>query len=167
VIEVVAERSGWAKKKPDKGHALGFAAHRSFLSYVAAVVDVEVDEQGSILIHRVDVAVDAGRVVHPERTQAQFEGAAVFAATLALMGQITAANGRIQQSNFNNYPMARMNDAPRQTNVYIVPSDRLPTGVGEPGVPPIAPAICNALFTITGTRIRTLPIKNTPLKRPI
>ncbi len=163
VVEVVAERSGWAKKKAGKGRALGFAAHRSFLSYVAAVVDVEVDEQGSIRIPRVDVAVDAGRVVHPERAQAQFEGAAVFAATLALMGEITAANGQIQQSNFNDYPVARMSDAPKETNVYIVPSDGLPTGVGEPGVPPIAPAICNALFAITGTRIRHLPIKNTQL----
>ena len=163
VVEVVAERSGWARRKPEKGRALGFAAHRSFLSYIAVVVDVRVDEQGRISIPRVDVAVDAGRVIHPERVQAQFEGAAVFGASLALMGEITAAHGRIQQSNFDDYPVARISEAPRETHVHIVPSDGLPTGVGEPGVPPIAPAICNALFAATGKRIRQLPIKNTRL----
>ncbi len=163
VIEVVAEKSGWANRKPEKGRALGFAAHRSFLTYVAAVVDVQVDDQGKISVPRVDVAVDAGRVVHQERVRAQFEGAAVFGLSLALMGEITATNGRVQQSNFNDYQVARISDAPKETNVYIVPSDGLPAGVGEPGVPPIAPALCNALFTITGKRIRQLPIKNTKL----
>lgn len=101
VIEVVAEKSGWANRKPEKGRVLGFAAHRSFLSYVAAVVDVQVDDQGRISIPRVDVAVDAGRVVHPERVRAQFEVAAVFAASISLMWEITASHGRVQQSNFN------------------------------------------------------------------
>jgi isoquinoline 1-oxidoreductase beta subunit len=163
VIEVVAEKSGWANRKPEKNRSLGFAAHRSFLSYVAAVVDVQVDDQGRISIPRVDVALDAGRVVHPELAKAQFEGAAVFATSIALAGEITAANGEIQQSNYNDYPVARINEAPFETHVYIVPSDRPPTGVGEPGVPPIAPAICNALFAITGKRIRRLPIKNTKI----
>jgi isoquinoline 1-oxidoreductase beta subunit len=163
VIEVVAEKSGWANRKPEKRRALGFAAHRSFLSYVAVVVDVQVDDQGRISIPRVDMAVDAGLVVHPERVQSQFEGAAVFGVSIALMGEITALKGRIQQSNFNDYPVTRMSEAPRETYVHIVPSDNLPTGVGEPGVPPIAPAICNALFAITGKRIRQLPIKNTKL----
>lgn len=163
VVEVVAEKSGWANRKPEKGRALGFAAHRSFLSYIAAVVDVQIDDQGRITIPRVDVAVDAGRVIHPERVQAQFEGAAVFAASIALMGEITAAQGRIQQSNYNDYPVARIGEAPYETHVHIVPGEGLPTGVGEPGVPPIAPAICNALFAITGKRVRQLPIKNTKL----
>ena len=92
------------------------------------------------------------------------EGAAVFGASLALTGEITAAHGQIQQSNFNDYPVLRINQSPIETHVHIVPSDALPTGVGEPGVPPIAPAICNALFAITGKRIRHLPIKNTKLK---
>ena len=160
VIEVVAEKSGWANRKPESGRALGFAAHRSFLSYVAAVVDVRVDDQGRISISRVDVALDAGRVVHPDLVRAQFEGAAVFATSIALMGEITAANGEIQQSNYDDYPVARIHEAPFETHVHIVSSDRLPTGAGEPGVPPIAPAICNALFAITGKRIRRLPIKH-------
>jgi isoquinoline 1-oxidoreductase beta subunit len=161
VVEVVAERSGWANKKSVKGHAFGFAAHRSFLSYVAAVV--EVDEHGQVRIPRVDLAVDTGRVVHPERVQAQFEGAAVFATSAALMGEITAAQGQIQQSNFQDYPVARINEAPYETHVHLLPSDDLPAGVGEPGVPPTIPAICNALFAATGQRIRQLPLKNTKL----
>jgi isoquinoline 1-oxidoreductase subunit beta len=163
VIEMVAEPSGWGNKKSGKGHAFGFAAHRSFLSYVAAVVEVEVDDQGQVRIPRVDLAVDAGQVVHPERVQAQFEGAAVFATSVALMGEITAAQGQIQQSNFHDYPVARINEAPYETHVYLVPSHDLPAGVGEPGVPPTVPAICNALFAATGKRIRQLPIKNTKL----
>jgi len=164
VTEVVAERSGWANKKPGQGRALGFAAHGSFLSYVAAVADVEVDDHGRVRIHRVDLAVDVGRVVHPERVTAQFEGAAVFAVSLALMGEITAAKGAIQQSNYLDYPVARINEAPHETRVHVVPSEAPPTGVGEPGVPPTGPAICNALFAATGTRIRELPIRKTKLR---
>jgi isoquinoline 1-oxidoreductase subunit beta len=163
VVELVAEKSGWAGSKPEKGRALGFAAHRSFLSYIAVVADVRVSDHGEIRIMRVDVAVDAGRVIHPERVRAQFEGAAVFGASIALMGEITAAGGRIQQSNFHDYPVARMDEAPFETRVHLVQSDALPTGVGEPGVPPIAPAICNAIFASTGKRIRELPIRNTRL----
>ena len=163
VVELAAEKSGWASRKPEKGRALGFAAHRSFLSYIAVVVDVRVDAQGRISIPRVDVAVDVGQVIHPERVRAQFEGAAVFGASLALMGEITAARGMIQHSNFDDYPVARIGEAPFETHVHIVPGEGLPTGVGEPGVPPIAPAICNALFAITGKRIRQLPIRNSTL----
>ena len=160
VVEEVAGRSGWANRRKESGRALGFAAHRSFLSYVAAVVDVRIDDHGRIRIPRVDVAVDVGRVVHPDLVRAQFEGAAVFATSIALMGEITAVNGKVQQSNYDDYPVARIREAPFETHVHILPSDRLPTGAGEPGVPPIAPAICNALFTITGKRIRRLPVKN-------
>ncbi|HEV2690647.1 MAG TPA: molybdopterin cofactor-binding domain-containing protein [Bryobacteraceae bacterium] len=163
VIELAAERSGWANKKPAKGRALGIAAHWSFYSYVAAVVEVEVDPKGQLHIPRVDLAVDPGMIINPDRVKAQFEGAAVFGASLALMGEITAADGKIIQSNFNNYPVARMNEAPRQTNVHIVASNEAPAGVGEPGVPPMAPAICNAIFAATGKRIRELPIKKTKL----
>ena len=158
VIELAAERSGWAKKPASKGRALGIAAHRSFLTYVATVVEVEVDDRGRIRIPRVDVAVDAGQIINPDRVKSQFEGAAVFGASIALMGEITAAAGAIKQSNFHDYPVARMNEAPIETHVHIVPSTAPPAGVGEPGVPPIPPAICNALFAATGKRIRELPI---------
>jgi isoquinoline 1-oxidoreductase beta subunit len=160
VIELAAEKSGWAKKRPAKGHALGIAAHRSFLSYVAAVVEVVVDNQGRVRIPRVDMAVDAGQIINPDRVRAQFEGAAVFGASLALMSEITAANGAIRQSNFHDYQVARINEAPLETHVHIVQSAEPPAGVGEPGVPPVAPAICNAIFAATGQRIRELPVKN-------
>jgi len=158
VIEIAAEQSGWAKKKAGHGRALGIAVHRSFLTYVATVVEVEVDN-GKIRIPRVDMVLDTGKVIHPDRVRAQLEGASVFGASVALMGEITAANGRVSQGNFNNYPVARLNEAPVETHVHIVPSTAPPAGVGEPGVPTMSPAICNAIFAATGKRIRDLPIK--------
>ena len=159
VIELAAERSGWAKKKPAKGRGLGIAAHWSFLSYVAAVVEVEVDANGKIRIPRVDIAADVGKVINPDRVKSQFEGASVFGASIALMGEITAANGSIQQSNFHDYPVARINEAPIETRVHLIESDAPPAGVGEPGVPPMLPAICNAVYAATGKRIRDLPLR--------
>jgi isoquinoline 1-oxidoreductase beta subunit len=159
VVELAAEKSGWANKKATPGHALGIAVHRSFLSYVAAVVEVEVDAKGKVRIPRVDIAVDAGLIVHPDRITAQFEGAAVFGTSLAMMGEITLADGRVKEGNFHNYPVARMPEAPLMTHVHIVQTDAAPAGVGEPGVPVIAPAICNAIFAATGKRIRDLPIR--------
>jgi isoquinoline 1-oxidoreductase beta subunit len=106
----------------------------------------------------VEIALDAGRVINPDRVRAQFQGAAVFGTSLALMSEITAKKGRIEQSNLDGYQVARIDEAPRVTNVHIVPSDAAPAGVGEPGVPPMAPAICNAIFAATGKRIRELPI---------
>jgi isoquinoline 1-oxidoreductase subunit beta len=159
VIELAAERSDWAKKKPAKGRALGVAAHWSFLSYVAAVVEVEVGLGGKIRIPRVDIAADVGRVINPDRVKSQFEGASVFGAGIALMGEITAAGGAIQQSNFHNYLVARINEAPIETRVHLIESDAPPAGVGEPGVPPMLPAICNAVSAATGKRIRDLPLR--------
>jgi isoquinoline 1-oxidoreductase beta subunit len=158
VIEIAAEKSGWGKRTLPKGHALGIAAHRSFLSYIATVVEVAVGPDEKISIPRVDTVVDAGMIVNPDRVRSQFEGAAVFGASLTLMGEITATNGKIDQSNYNNYPVARMNEAPYETRVHIVETDAPPAGVGEPGVPPFAPALCNAIFAATGKRIRELPI---------
>jgi isoquinoline 1-oxidoreductase beta subunit len=163
VVELVAEKSGWGKRRLPKGHALGIAAHRSFLSYIATVVEVAVSPAGKISIPRVDMAVDAGMIVSPDRVRSQFEGAAVFGASLALMGEITATAGKIDQSNFNNYPVVRMNEAPLETRVYIVESDAPPAGVGEPGVPPFAPALCNTIFAATGKRIRELPLSRQKL----
>jgi isoquinoline 1-oxidoreductase beta subunit len=163
VVETVADKSGWASKKSSAGHGYGFAAHWSFLTYVAAVVEVKVDSQGKVTIPRVDIALDAGQVIHPDRVRAQFEGAAVFGTSIAMMGEITAKDGRIQQSNFNNYPVARMPEAPYETHIHIVSSDAPPAGVGEPGVPVMAPAICNAIFAATGKRIRELPVRKQKL----
>jgi isoquinoline 1-oxidoreductase beta subunit len=158
VTELVAEKSGWGKRKHGKGTGVGIAAHRSFLTYVAAVVEVEVNDQGEVRIPRVDMALDAGLVVNPEATRAQFEGAAVFGTSVVRSGEITATKGVIDQSNFQDYPVARMNEVPKQTNVYIVESDAPPAGVGEPGVPPFIAAFSNAIFAATGKRVRDLPI---------
>src|SRR6202051_3952744 len=163
VIEVVADKSGWAKKKSTKGHGFGFAAHRSFLTYVATVVEGPGTDDGDIRIPRVDTALDAGVVVNPEATRAQFEGAVVFGTSIVRSGEITAKNGVIEQSNFSDYPVARINEAPYQTNVYLVDSDAPPAGVGEPGVPPFIPALCNAIFAATGKRVRELPLSRTNL----
>jgi len=158
VTELVAEKSGWGKRKHSKRTGVGIAVHRSFLMYVATVVEVEVNDQGQVRIPRVDVALDAGLVVNPEATRAQFEGAAVFGTSVARTGEITATKGVIDQSNFQDYPVARINEVPAQTNVYIVDSDAPPAGVGEPGVPPFIAAFCNAIFAATGKRVRDLPI---------
>jgi isoquinoline 1-oxidoreductase subunit beta len=158
VTEMVAEKSGWGKRKHGKGTGVGIAAHRSFLTYVATVVEVEVNNQGEVRIPRVDTVLDAGLVVNPEATRAQFEGAAVFGASIVRSGEITATKGEINQSNFQDYPVARIGEAPYQTNVYIVDSDAPPAGVGEPGVPPFVAAFCNAIFAATGKRVRDLPI---------
>jgi isoquinoline 1-oxidoreductase beta subunit len=160
VTEMVAEKSGWGKRKHSKGTGVGIAAHRSFLTYVATVVEVEVNDQGEVRIPRVDTVLDAGLVVNPEATRAQFEGAAVFGTSVARSGQITATKGAIDQSNFQDYTVARITDAPSQTNVYIVDSDAPPAGVGEPGVPPFIAAFCNAIYAATGKRVRDLPITN-------
>jgi isoquinoline 1-oxidoreductase subunit beta len=158
VTEMVAEKSGWGKRKHGKGTGVGIAAHRSFLTYVATVVEVEVNDQGEVRIPRVDTVLDAGLVVNPEATRAQFEGAAVFGTSIVRTGEITATKGVIDQSNFQDYPVARINEVPKQTNVYIVDSDAPPAGVGEPGVPPFVAAFGNAIFAATGKRVRDLPI---------
>ena len=128
------------------------------MSYVAAVILVEVRPDGSLRIPQVDIAVDAGFIVHPERVRAQMEGAVIMGLGNALVSEITFKEGRVVQSNYGDYAVLRMDAAPRDIRVHIVPSTGRPGGVGEPGVPPIAPALCNALFAATGTRIRRLPV---------
>ncbi len=163
VVEIAAEKSGWGKRPMGKGRGMGIAAHRAFLTYVATVVEVEVGSKGQVRIPGVWTAVDAGTVVSPDNIRNQFEGAAVFGTSLALFGEITATNGVIDQSNFNNYQLTRMNRAPRHIEVSIVQSEAPPAGVGEPGVPPFTPALCNAIFAATGKRVRELPLSKTKL----
>jgi isoquinoline 1-oxidoreductase beta subunit len=163
VLTLATEKAGWGKQKPGNGYGIGVAMHRSFLTYVATVVQVQVDDAGMVQIKRVDTALDAGTVVNPEMARQQFEGAAVMGTSIAFYGEITATNGVIDQSNFDSYQMARMNVAPRETNVYITPSDAPPAGIGEPGLPPFAPALCNAIFSATGKRIRELPLAKSGL----
>ena len=158
VLETAAERGGWGKRKPGKGWGAGIAAHRSFNSYVASLVEVEVDDKGGVRIPRVEMVADAGVIVNPDRVRAQFESAAVMGTGLALYGQITAEAGRIVQSNFHDFQVARMNTAPVQTNVTFIESDAPPTGIGEPGPPPVLAAVANAVFAATGKRVRTWPI---------
>ena len=163
VLTLAAEKAGWGKQKPGNGFGMGIAVHRSFLTYVATVVQVQVNNAGQVQVQRVDTALDAGTVVNPEMVRQQFEGAAVMGTSLSFYGEITATNGVIDQSNFNDFQMARMNNSPRETNVYIVPSDAPPAGIGEPGLPPFAPAICNAIFAATGKRVRELPLSKAGL----
>ncbi|SEK51540.1 isoquinoline 1-oxidoreductase, beta subunit [Colwellia chukchiensis] len=157
VIEKVATMANWQRKRA-KGHGLGIAMHRSFVSYVACVVEVVEDSAGKIKVTDVWIAVDCGLAVNPERIRSQMEGAAIFGLSLAFYSELSAKDGAIEQSNFDNYQIARYADTPT-THVEIIDSDAPPGGVGEPGVPPIAPAITNAIFNATGKRYRELPLK--------
>ena len=161
VAELAAEKAGWGRQLPS-GHGLGIAAHRSFVSYVATVVEVAVDAKGNLSVPRVDTAIDCGFVANPERIRSQTEGAAVMGLALAKYGEITLKNGRVQQSNFGDFPVVRHDESPPVTNTYIVENGiEVPSsGLGEPVLPPFAPALCNAIFAATGKRIRRLPIGN-------
>jgi len=163
VLEQCAAKSNYGKFRNTKNRAIGIAAHRSFLSYVATAVEIDIDSQGNLTIPNVWTVADLGQVVMPDRVRAQFEGAAVFGTSLAMMGEITADAGRIVQSNFHNYPVARMKQSPKRVDVTIVESKAPHAGAGEPGAPVIAPAITAAIFNATGKRIRELPIKRTKL----
>jgi isoquinoline 1-oxidoreductase/isoquinoline 1-oxidoreductase beta subunit len=141
---------------PDEGHYLGFAAHHSFATDVAEIAEVSV-ENGKVRVHKVTCVVDCGIAVNPDIVRAQMEGAIMFGLTAALYGNLELEAGEIQESNFHDYPILRMNEAP-DVEVIIVDSGTEPTGVGEPGLPPIAPAVANAVFAATGQRLRSLPL---------
>jgi isoquinoline 1-oxidoreductase subunit beta len=159
VVELVADKAEWGKKLPPR-HGQGIAVHRSFVSYVATVVEVAVDDKGKLTVPRVDTAIDCGFAANPERIYSQIEGAAVMGLSLARYGEISFKNGRVQQNNFDGFPVLRIEESPPITHVWIVPNgiDVPSSGVGEPGLPPFAPALCNAIFAATGKRIRRLPI---------
>ncbi|MBL4850334.1 MAG: xanthine dehydrogenase family protein molybdopterin-binding subunit [Planctomycetes bacterium] len=157
VVEAV-KKSAWGRKLP-KGHGLGIAAHRSFHSYVAVVVEASVSRDGEVRVERVDLVIDLGTVVNPDRVRAQMEGSVIFGLSLALWGEITTKGGQVVQSNFHDYPVARMSQAPKTINVTLVKSDLPPGGAGEPAVPPIAPALANAIFAACGQRLRDLPLR--------
>jgi isoquinoline 1-oxidoreductase beta subunit len=157
VVESVRQRSGWDSPLPP-GRGRGIAVHRSFLSYVAMVVEVEVGPDGEVLVPRATVAVDAGFVANPDRARAQMEGALIMAMSNTLYSAITFAAGSVQQSNYSDYLVTRMRAAPRVVDVHIVESEGPPGGIGEPGVPPAGAAIVNAIFAATGVRVRELPV---------
>ena len=156
VLDRAARKASWGKASVP-GAFQGIAVHESFGSFIAQVAEVSVDKKGGVKVHRVVCAIDCGRVVNPDTIAAQMESAVIFGLSAALYGQITFKNGRVEQSNFHDYPILRLNETP-VIEVHIVPSEEPPGGVGEPGVPPVAPAVANALFAATGVRLRTLPM---------
>jgi isoquinoline 1-oxidoreductase beta subunit len=163
VLDLAAQKADWGRPLPP-GRARGVAMHESFGSFVAQVAEVSVNPAGKVHVHRVVCAIDCGKIVNPDTVAAQMESGIVFGLSAALYGAITFKNGRVEQRNFNDYPVLRMNEMPK-VEVYILPSQDHPGGVGEPGVPPIAPAVTNAIFAVTGKRIRRLPIRAEELKK--
>jgi isoquinoline 1-oxidoreductase beta subunit len=157
VLELAATSAGWGKPLP-KGRARGIAIHESFGSIVAEVAEVSVDDAGAVRVHRVTCAVDCGVIVNPDTVRAQMEGGIVYGLTAALKGEINIKGGRVVQKNFTDYPMLQMHEMPA-IDVHVVKSTAAPGGVGEPATPPIAPAVANAVFALTGVRVRRLPIR--------
>ncbi|MFS8064600.1 MAG: xanthine dehydrogenase family protein molybdopterin-binding subunit, partial [Luteimonas sp.] len=155
VLQLAAEKAEWGSKRLQAGHAYGVAVHKSFDSYVAHIAEVSL-EGGKIRVHRVVSAVDCGMVVNPDGVQQQIESAIVYGLSAALHGAITLDKGRVQQSNFDDYVPLRLSEMP-QVEVHIVASSVPPSGIGEPGTPPIAPAVANAVFKLTGKRLRRMP----------
>lgn len=159
VIEKAASMANWGRTLP-KGRGLGIAAHRSFLTYVATVVEVEVSDTGDLNVIKSWVAIDAGTVVNTDTVKNQTQGGSIYGITTAISDGITFDKGRVQQSNFHDYRVPRMSDSPLEVEVEIIQSDAPPAGVGEPATPVYAPALCNAIFSACGKRIRQLPIGN-------
>lgn len=160
VIEAACKGAEWGRTLP-QGHGLGLAFCYSFMSYTATVVEVAVDAKGEVRVVAVDMAMDCGPQINPERIRAQMEGGAIMGLGLALASEITFERGRVKQSNFHDYEVLRHNASPRVIRTHLVNDDHTlpPGGVGEPPVPPVAPALSNAIFAATGKRIRSLPVR--------
>ena len=160
VIEAATRGARWGRKLP-KGHGLGLAFCYSFVSYTATVIEVAVDAKGEVRVVAVDMAIDCGPQVNPERIRSQLEGGAIMGLSLALTSEITFEKGRVKQSNFHDYEVLRHNASPRVIRTHLVNDNHNlpPGGVGEPPVPPVAPALCNAIFAATGKRVRSLPVR--------
>jgi isoquinoline 1-oxidoreductase beta subunit len=165
VLELAAERAGWGQPLPERA-GRGVSLQFAFATYMAQVAEVEVSKDGAVRVRRVVCAVDCGTVVNPDTVRAQLEGAIIFGITAALYGEITLKNGRVEQTNFDNYQMLRINEAPL-IEVYIVQSSEPPGGIGEPGTSAIVPAVTNAIFAASGKRLRKLPIDTSALKWPV
>lgn len=155
VLQLAAERADWGKPPP-AGRARGIAVAEAFRGWAAQVAEVSI-ERGRVRVHRVTCAIDCGMIVNPDTIHAQIESAIVYGLTACLKGAITIASGKVEQGNFDNYPLLRIDECP-EINVHIVDSIEHPGGVGEPGVPPVAPAVANAVFALTGKPVRSLPI---------
>ena len=164
VLDLAAEKAGWGKPLP-KGPGRGVSLQFVFGTYMAQVAEVEVAKDGNVRVKRVVCAVDCGSVVNPDTIEAQVQGAVIFGISAALYGEITLKNGRVEQSNFDNYQVVRINEAP-VIEVHIVKNNEAPGGMGEPGTSAIMPAIANAIFAATGKRLRKLPIDPAGLKQP-
>jgi CO/xanthine dehydrogenase Mo-binding subunit len=155
VLERVAQDADWGSALPE-GHAQGVALHESFKSIVAQIVEVSIDT-GNVRVHKVHCVIDCGRYVNPNIIRQQVEGGVVFGLSAALYEQIFLKEGAVTNSNFHDYRVARLSESP-EVLVSIIENDEAPGGVGEPGVPPVAPALCNAIYAATGKRIRRLPV---------
>jgi isoquinoline 1-oxidoreductase subunit beta len=162
VLQIAADKAGWGgppRVAADGARtARGIALHDSFGSIVAEVAEVSVDAQRRLRVHRVVCVIECGQVVNPNIVAQQVEGSVIFGLSAALHGEITVAGGQVEQGNFDDFALLRMADCPA-IEVHIVPSTAPPRGVGEPAVPPIAPAVANAVFALTGERLRTLPLR--------
>jgi isoquinoline 1-oxidoreductase beta subunit len=165
VLKLAADRAGWGtplKAKAGERRGRGVAVHESFNTYVAQVAEVSVKQDGSVKVDRVVCAVDCGTAVNPDIIRAQIEGGVGFALAAALHQEIRLQEGRVEQGNFDSFPLLRINEMPH-VEVHILPSSKAPTGIGEPGVPPLAPAVANAIAAATGKRLRRMPLRTAEL----